>query len=97
MSLQIMSSLSDSSSQAAFHLRAAVAPDVLPRCLELVTKRNMVPVYWHAEVIGDVLEVAVALEGIDAHLEAYMAECLRRIVNVETVVTSHAAARQRQA
>ena len=92
-----MSSLSDSSSQAAFHLRAAVAPDVLPRCLELVTKRNMVPVYWHAEVVGDVFEIAFELEGVDAHLEAYMAECLRQIVNVETVVTSRAVARQRQA
>ena len=97
MSLQIMSSPSDKSSRTAFHLHAVVAPDVMSRCLELMAKRNMVPVYWHAEVVGDVLEIAFELEGIDAHLEAYMAECLRRIVNVETVVTSRAASRQKQA
>jgi hypothetical protein len=91
-----MSSLSDNSSRTAFHLRATVAPDVLPRCLELMTKRNVVPVYWHAEVVGDVLEIAFELDGIDAHLEAYMAECLRRIVNVDTVVTSRAVARQQR-
>ncbi len=92
-----MSSLSDSSSRTAFHLRAVVAPDVMARCLALLTKRNLMPVYWHAEVVGDVFEIIFEVEGIDAPLEAYMAECLRQIVNVETVVTSRAAVRQRQA
>jgi hypothetical protein len=57
----------------------------------------MVPVYWHAEVVGGVLKIAFELEGIDAHLEAYVAECLRRIVNVETVVSSHDAVRRKHA
>jgi hypothetical protein len=57
----------------------------------------MVPVYGYAEVVGGVLKIAFALEGIDAHLEAYMAECLRRVVNVEKVVTSHDVARRKHA
>jgi len=69
----------------------------MARCLALLTKRNLVPVYWHAEVVGDVFEIVFEVEGIDAPLEAYMAECLRQIVNVETVVTSRAAVRRQQA
>ena len=60
----------------------------MPRCLELLAKRNMVPAYWHAECAGSGLDIEFRLTGIDEHLEAYMAECLRQIVNVETVFTS---------
>ena len=57
----------------------------------------MVPVYWHAEVVGGVLKISFEFEGIDAHLEAYVAEFLRRIVNAETVVSSHDAVRRKHA
>ena len=57
----------------------------------------MVSVYWPAEVVGGVLKIASELEGIDAHLEAYVAEFLRRIVNAETVVSSHDAVRRKHA
>jgi len=77
-----------SESLTAFRLRATAAPDVLPRCLELLAKRNMVPTFWHSERVDDGLEIEFRVEDIDGHLEAYMAECLRRIVNVEAVVTA---------
>jgi hypothetical protein len=57
----------------------------------------MVSVYRPAEVVGGVLKIAFELEGIDAHLEAYVAEFLRRIVNAETVVSSHDAVRRKHA
>lgn len=72
----------------AFRLRAAAAPDVLPRCMALLSKRNMVPMYWHAERTDAGLEIEFRVAEIDAHLEAYMAECLRQIVNVEAVFTT---------
>ncbi len=77
-----------SESLTAFRLRAVAAPDVLPRCLELLAKRNMVPTYWHSERVGDGLEIEFRVEDVDARLETYMAECLRGIFNVEAVVTS---------
>ena len=67
----------------------------MSRCLDLIAKRDMVPAYWHAEVAaGGALDVEFHLDGIDAQLESYLAECFRRIVNVETVVTSRVAARR---
>jgi hypothetical protein len=57
----------------------------------------MVSVYRPAEVVGGVLKIAFELEGIDAHLEAYVTEFLRRIVNAETVVSSRDAARRKNA
>jgi hypothetical protein len=69
----------------------------MSRCLDLIAKRDMVPSYWHAEVAaGGALDFEFHLDGIDSQLESYLAECFRRIINVETVVTSRAAA-QRQA
>lgn len=91
------STTANSERLTAFRLRAVAAPDVLPRCLELLAKRNMVPDYWHAERTSAGLEIEFRVADIDAQLEAYLAECLRRIVNVETVFTSEvgAAARRR--
>ena len=79
---------SNSEALTAFRLRALAAPDVLPRCLELLAKRNMVPAFWHSERTDDGLEIEFRVDGVDDHLKAYMAECLRQIVNVEAVVTT---------
>ncbi|MDA0368911.1 MAG: hypothetical protein O3C65_03120 [Proteobacteria bacterium] len=90
-----MSSSFDNPHYTRFHLRATAAPDVLPRCLDLLAKRNMVPAYWHSEITtAQMLDIEFHLDDTDAHLESYLAECLRRIINVETVVTSRAVARR---
>lgn len=81
----------------AFRLRAAAAPDVLPRCLALLSKRNMVPTYWHSERTEAGLEIEFRVADVDARLEAYLAECLRQIVNVETVFTSKAGLQEARA
>ena len=74
-----------------FAIRAAAAPGILPRLMELFAKRNLVPTKWHSAVIGqngEDLQVDIQMEGIEAELAAYVARCLRQIYGVDSVLTS---------
>ncbi|WP_366556112.1 hypothetical protein [Aquibaculum sediminis] len=74
-----------------FAIQAAAEPGVMPRVLELLAKRGLVPLRWHADRIGvqgDELAIDMQVTGLDAHTSDYMARCLRQIYGVETVLTS---------
>lgn len=74
-----------------FAVRAAAAPGILPRLLELFAKRNLVPTKCHSAVIGpngEDLQVDIQMEGIDSELAGYIARCLRQIYGVDSVLTS---------
>lgn len=83
-----------------FAIRADATPGMMPRVLELFSKRNLVPTRWHSDVIvvpprdggGEVLQIDIQMEAIDAELAAYIARCLRQIYGVESVLTSTKAA-----
>jgi len=72
-----------------FTVRAARAPDVLPRVLELFAKRNLVPDRWTTRRVGenrDRLVFEIEMDAMEWRLADYMATSMRQIVNVESVV-----------
>lgn len=72
-----------------FTVRAARAPDVLPRVLELFAKRNLVPDRWTTRRVGekrDRLVFEIEMDAMEPRLADYMAASMRQIVNVESAV-----------
>jgi hypothetical protein len=81
----------DAASVACFAVHGRAEPGVMPRVLELFSKRGLVPSSWHSATGGpDQRELTIDLQmrGIDAELADYVAACLRQIVGVEVVLTS---------
>ena len=76
---------------ACFAVHARTEPGVMPRVLELFSKRGLVPSSWHSSTGGvDERELTIDLQmrGMDVELADYVAACLRQIVGVEVVLTS---------
>lgn len=74
-----------------FSIQAAAEPGVMPRVLELFAKRNLVPARWHSDVTGKGgcdLSIDLQVAGLDNPKADYIAQCLRQIYGVETVLTS---------
>ena len=72
-----------------FTVRAARAPDVLPRVLELFAKRNLVPDRWTSTRVGenrDRLQFEIEMDAMEPRLADFMAASMRQIVNVESAV-----------
>ena len=84
----------DSASREAvycFAIHAQAEPGVMPRVLELLAKRGLIPLRWHADRVGpDQAELAIDMQvtGLERATSDYIARCLRQIYGVETVLTS---------
>jgi acetolactate synthase small subunit len=76
---------------ACFSVVAGAEPGVMPRVLEVFSKRGIVPSRWYGIVQGSPrpeLHIDVQIAGMETQLREQIAESLRQIVNVETVLTS---------
>jgi len=76
---------------AYFSVDARAEPGVMPRVLEQFEKRGLVPALWHSTRTGADrarLTIDIAVAGLDCELTRYIADCLRQIVHVETVLTT---------
>ena len=73
---------------ACFSVHADAEPGVMPRVLELFAKRGLVPQRWHSAAAGTALTIDVQIGGLGRDTVDYIAQCLRQIVGVETVLTS---------
>ena len=73
---------------ACFSVHADAEPGVMPRVLELFAKRGLVPQRWHSAAAGKALTIDVQIGGLRRDTADYIAQCLRQIVGVETVLTS---------
>ena len=76
---------------ACFSVVASAEPGVMPRVLEVFVKRGIVPSRWYGIVQGSPkpeLHIDVQIAGMDTELREQVAESLRQIINVETVLTS---------
>jgi hypothetical protein len=73
---------------ACFAVVARAEAGVMPRVLELFTKRNLVPSSWTSRVHGDELTIDVQMTGMDRDLAEYVAACLRQLAYVDVVLTS---------
>ncbi len=72
-----------------FTVRAARAPDVLPRVLELFAKRNLIPDRWTSRRVGenrDRLVFEIEMEAMERCLAERIAASMRQIINVESAV-----------
>ena len=80
-----------SSVTACFSVHAHAEPGVMPRVLELFTKRGLVPTAWHSRVCGTdraEMTIDIQMRGLGRDLMDYIAACLRQIAYVEVVLTS---------
>jgi acetolactate synthase small subunit len=73
---------------ACFAVVARAEAGVMPRVLELFSKRNLVPSSWTSRVHGDELSIDVQMVGMDRDLAEYVAACLRQLAYVDVVLTS---------
>jgi len=73
---------------ACFSVHADAEPGVMPRVLELFAKRGLVPQRWHSAAAGKALTIDVQIGGLRRDTADYIAQCMRQIVGVETVLTS---------
>ncbi len=74
-----------------FAVQAAAEPDVMPRVIEFFAQRNLVPTRWHstAGAAGNEgLQIDIQVAGLEPRLGEYIARCLRRLINVDYVLTS---------
>jgi acetolactate synthase small subunit len=72
-----------------FSVTAAAEPGVMPRVLQLFAKRNLVPTKWVSRAVpGDGLEIDIQVAALATEEGDYIAECLRRLVDVDAVLTS---------
>ncbi len=78
-------------STACFSVHAGVDPSVMPRVLEELAKRGLVPVQWHSTIagpMGEEIHMDFQVAGIEPTLVTRIAQALRRIGLVELVLTA---------
>jgi acetolactate synthase small subunit len=81
----------DLSVTACFSVHAHAEPGVMPRVLELFTKRGLTPSAWHSVVCGTdqaKLTIDIQMRGLGRDLMDYIAACLRQLAYVEVVLAS---------
>jgi acetolactate synthase regulatory subunit len=72
----------------AFTLRADADPGTLPRVLEFIAKRGLVPTLFTSQLHGDMLAITVEVVGLAKAESDHIANCLRQIPMVAQVLTS---------
>jgi acetolactate synthase small subunit len=76
-------------STACFSVHSQAHPGVMPRVLELFSKRALTPTSWTSRVGPEQdLTIDIQMRGMSSELTDYVANCLRQIVGVQVVLTS---------
>jgi hypothetical protein len=76
---------------ACFSVTTAADPGAMPRVLEVFAKRGLVPSQWHSTLAGrsgEELHIDVQVACGDADLASRLAESLRQVVCVRSVLTA---------
>jgi hypothetical protein len=77
--------LKRNSSTVRYCFEADVEPAVLPRALELLAKRGLVPNRVFAQAVDDALSVEIEVEGLPDDTAQHVGRCLGQIVGVREV------------
>jgi hypothetical protein len=77
--------LKRNSSTVRYCFEADVEPAVLPRALELLAKRGLVPNRVFAQAVDDALSVEIEVEGLPDDTAQLVGRCLGQIVGVREV------------
>jgi hypothetical protein len=64
---------------------ADAEPGVLPRALELLAKRGLVPARVFAQAADDLLSVEIEVEGLESDTADHVGRCLGEIVGVRQI------------
>lgn len=74
--------LKRSNSTVRYCFEADAEPGVLPRALELLAKRGLVPARVFAQADADQLNVEIEVEGLAPEVAEHVGRCLGEIVGV---------------
>jgi hypothetical protein len=74
--------LKRNSSTVRYCFEADVEPAVLPRALELLAKRGLMPARVFAQADADMLSVEIEVEGLEPATADHVQRCLGQIVGV---------------
>ena len=77
--------LKRNSSTVRYCFEADAEPGVLPRALELLAKRGLVPARVFAQAADDALSVEIEIEGLAPETADHVGQCLAEIVGVRAV------------
>jgi acetolactate synthase regulatory subunit len=77
--------LKRNSSTVRYCFEADAEPGVLPRALELLAKRGLVPARVFAQTADDALSVEIEIEGLAPETADLVGRCLGEIVGVRKV------------
>ena len=77
--------LKRNSSAVRYCFEADAEPGVLPRALELIAKRGLVPARVFAQADADLLSVEIEVEGLEAEVTEHVGRCLGQLVGVRQV------------
>jgi acetolactate synthase regulatory subunit len=77
--------LKRNSSTVRYCFEADVEPGVLPRALELIAKRGLVPARVFAQADADQLSVEIEVEGLAPETAEHVGSCLGQLVCVRHV------------
>jgi len=69
-------------STVRYCFEADAEPAILPRALELLAKRGLVPARVFAQADGDLLSVEIEVEGLASDTADHVGRCLGQIVGV---------------
>jgi hypothetical protein len=78
-------SLKRNSSTVRYCFEADAEPGVLPRALELIAKRGLVPARVFAQADEDVLSVEIEVAGLEPETAEHVGRCLGELVGVRQV------------
>ena len=76
---------------ACFSVTATAEPGTMPRVLEIFAKRRLVPARWLSAVAGPrdgEIHIDIQLADVDRELAERLAQSLRQVVSVQSVLTS---------
>lgn len=91
MSAMSKSVSSPSYDTACYSVHAPAEPSVMPRVLEVFTRRGLVPSVWHSTLCGadaEEIQIDVQLADVEPRLAETVAQALRQLVCVGCVMTS---------
>ena len=74
--------LKRNSSTVRYCFEADAEPGVLPRALEFLAKRGLVPALVFAQANADLLSVEIVVEGLEPETADHVGRCLAEIVGV---------------
>ncbi|MBL6945727.1 MAG: hypothetical protein ISR47_03720 [Rhodospirillales bacterium] len=91
MSAMPQSVTTQSYDTACYSVHAPSDPSVMPRVLEVFTRRGLIPSVWHSTLCGaqaEEIQIDVQVAGIEPRMAELVAQALRQLVCVGCVMTS---------